>query len=285
MISPYDNLPKPLFTPVPLITDVEASKAYCVGFELEAWRCNAYADHMIEWLIDYALKSDEIKTLTHGNTYVRLKQAASRIYQSAKYKTRGEIGEISIHAICRQYFGTIPFAPRVFYLTSSNEVVKSFDMVHVRYLPGENIELWLGESKFFEKRGDAIGKAIASVTAHIDQGFLKNEKLLLGPQVSNDIPHFEKIRELLSEEISLDALFQKAVFPIFIAADSAAVATNKTSSADYYAAVAEELRLLQDKIAASGLTSKIKVVLIYVPIKSKIDLSSAFDKRLKGLCP
>lgn len=35
-----------------------------------------------------------------------------------------------LHAVCRDFFGTIPIAPRVFYLTSSNDVVKSFDMAH-----------------------------------------------------------------------------------------------------------------------------------------------------------
>lgn len=240
---------------------------------------------MIEWIIDYALKADEIKTLTHANSYIKLKQAAARIYKSEHYKTRGEIGEISIHAICREYFQTIPFAPRVFYLTSSNEVVKSFDMVHVRYVGDHDVELWLGEAKFFKDRSLAIARALTSVSTHIEQGFLKNEKLLLGPQVSTDIPHFDKIRDVLSEEVSLDVLFQKAVFPIFIASDSPSTAKHKSHTAQYEADVAEELASLSDAIARSALHTKIKIVLIYVPIRSKDQLAEAFDKRLKGLNP
>jgi uncharacterized protein DUF1837 len=32
-----------------------------------------------------------------------------------KYKNRGEAGEIALHAICRDYFDTMPISPRVFY--------------------------------------------------------------------------------------------------------------------------------------------------------------------------
>ncbi|MBX5230299.1 DUF1837 domain-containing protein [Rhizobium sp. NLR9b] len=283
MFSPYDNKPKPLFTRLETGSGA-GDQAYCVGFELEAWRCEAYADHMIEWIIDYALKSDEIKTLSHGNTYLKLRQAAARIYKSEAYEKRGEIGEISLHAICREFFGTIPFAPRVFYLSASNEVVKSFDMVHVRY-EGASVELWLGEAKFFKKRDKAIASALESVTKHIDRGFLKNEKLILGPQVSTDIPHFEKIRDILSEEVSLDVLFQKAIFPILIASDSASTNSNKQLGEKYAADVAVELASLSQAIANSGLKSTIKILLIYIPLGSKDQLAKAFDIRLKGLSP
>lgn len=283
MLSPYDTKPKPLFTRLATVGGVD-EQAYCVGFELEKWRCDAFADHMIEWIIDYALKSDEIKTLSHGNSYLRLRQAAARIYKSEAYERRGEIGEISLHAICREYFGTIPFAPRVFYLTSSNEVVKSFDMVHVRY-KDESVELWLGEAKFFKDRDSAIANAVASVRKHIDQGFLKNEKLILGPQVSTDIPHYEKIREILSEEAPLDVLFQKSIFPILIAADSSSTTSHNQFGQAYESDISEELVALSEAIKASGLKSRIKILLIYVPLGSKDALATAFDKRLKGLTP
>ncbi|MGO6696878.1 DUF1837 domain-containing protein [Rhizobium johnstonii] len=282
MFSPYDVKPKPLFTR--LDTGGADDQAYCVGFELEAWRCDAYADHMIEWIIDYALKSDEIETLSHGNSYLKLRQAAARIYKSGAYEKRGEIGEISLHAICREFFGTIPFAPRVFYLTSSNEIVKSFDMVHVRY-EGESVELWLGEAKFFKDGDKAIASAVESVIKHIGQGFLKNEKLILGPQVSTDIPHFQKIRDILSEEVSLDVLFEKAVFPILIASNSASTKSHKQLSAKYACDVALELQSLSQTVAKSELKSKIKVLLLYIPLGSKDQLATAFDIRLKGLSP
>lgn len=236
----------------------------------------------MEWLADYALKEDELR-VHHGNMYVRLREAAARIYDSEHYKARGEIGEITLHAICRDFFGTIPFAPRVFYLTSSNDVVKSFDMVHVRYMDNDGLELWLGEAKFYKDAMSAISAAISSVETHIDQGFLNREKLILGPQVSKDIPRYEEIRELLSTQTSLDSLFKTAVFPICIACNSEATANNTEISDTYLKQVAEELAGLEKRVAESGLTQKIRIMLIYVPLGSKEALADSFDKRLKGI--
>jgi hypothetical protein len=95
----------------------------CAGFELNAWRCIPFAEHLIEWLPEYALPEDEL-AVTHANMYVKLKQAAIRVYTSDKYKNRGEVGEITLHAICRDYFDTLPISPRVFYKSATNDVVK-----------------------------------------------------------------------------------------------------------------------------------------------------------------
>jgi hypothetical protein len=122
----------------------------CAGFELEVWRASPFAEHLVEWLPEYALPEEELR-VHHGNIYVKLKQAAIRVYTSEKYKKRGEAGEISLHAVCRDYFGTLPISPRVFYKSSSNDVVKAFDLVHARIPEAGPIELWLGESKLYSK--------------------------------------------------------------------------------------------------------------------------------------
>jgi len=261
---------------------VPALAAYCAGFELNQWRCDAFADHAMEWIADYALIEEELR-VSHANMYIRLKEAAARVYSSENYKARGEFGEITLHAICRDFFKTIPFAPRVFYLTASNDVVKSFDMVHVRYGENEKLELWLGEAKFYKDPIEAISSAIASIETHIDAGFLKKEKLILAPQISKSIPRYEEIRTLLSRQTSLDKLFEVTVFPICIVCDSKAVSTHKDHSNAYILQVQKEIEALKNKIISSGLPGKIRIVLIYVPIKSKAALAAAFDKRLKGI--
>jgi hypothetical protein len=262
-VKPYDDKPTRLLTQLSVdLTGNPGLGCFCAGFELQAWRCDSLANHLIEWIADYALKEDELR-VHHGNMYVRLKEAAARVYTSENYKKRGEVGEIILHAICRDHFGTIPFAPRVFYLTSSNDVVKSFDMVHVRYLTGKTFELWLGEAKFYEDGREAIHAAIASVEAHIQQGFLKNEKLLLGPQISKSIPLYQEIRNLLSVQTSLDELFKAAVFPVCIACDSKITAAGDAICDAYTDGIKDELAELAAKVQASGLPEKIKVMLFY----------------------
>ena len=263
-------------------SEIQNQALYCAGFEIQEWRCDSFADHIMDWLADYALLEDELN-VRHTNMYVRLREAAARIYTSDKYQKRGELGEVVLHAICRDFFGTIPIAPRVFYLTASNDVVKSFDMVHVRYLNEGSFELWLGEAKFFKNASDAMNSAIESVKAHIDAGFLRNEKLLLGPQISKNISYYDEIRALFSPNSSIDKLFQTATFPILIAADSNAVANSTSQDTPYIASARIELSKLETKLMASGLRERIRILLIYLPVKSKDELAVAFDKRLKGL--
>jgi hypothetical protein len=283
-LSPYALKPRRLLTQVSYTTQsIPAGGSYCAGFELAVWRCDALADHLIEWIADYALHEDEL-SVHHGNMYVRLREAAARIYTSAEYARRGEVGEIALHAICRDFFGTIPFAPRVFYLTSSNDVVKSFDLVHVRY-PDSGPELWLGEAKFFTDGVEGAKAAVKSLKDHLDHGFLKHEKLILGPQVSRNVPHYQEIRDILSVQTSLDELFSTAVFPVGIMCESAACAGANTICAEYASALEAELAQLSQVIATSGLPQRVRLVLLHVPLGSKRQLADAFDERLRGLSP
>ena len=281
MVHPYQNKPPCILSRLTKADD--ALESYCAGFELSQWRCDGFADNLMEWITDYALKSDELRNSNHTNNYVRLKQAASRVYISENYLRRGEVGEIAAHAICRTYFDTIPVAARVNYLSASNDPVKAFDLVHVRYVDGDQIELWLGEAKFFKSRDGAIRDAIVSIESHIKAGFLKNEKLLLGPQISDDVPHCNKIKALLASETSLDDLIDNAVFPVLIAANSDATANHTDPCDEYKDSVSAEMNSLWDRLASSGLTKRIKLRLIYVPLADKDKLNTAFDNRLKGL--
>lgn len=254
----------------------------CAGYEVEAWRCTPFAKHLIEWLPEYALAEAEL-TVNHGNIYVRLSQAAARVYTSGKYKARGEAGEIALHAICRGFFGTIPICPRVFYKTASNDVVKSFDLVHARVIEGMPVELWLGEPKLYESRTSAIAEAVKSIRAHIEQGFLTNEKLLLGPQIPQTTPRRDELVTLFKPQTSLDDFIGATVIPVAILANSEAIKASTKVTAEYVSAASEELSFLANALLASELPRRIRLVLIYVPLGDKSAFVDAFDSRLKGL--
>lgn len=258
------------------------SNSYCAGFELEEWRCTALARHLLEWIADYALWGDQLN-VHHGNMIERLRRAAARIYSTPNYERRGEIGELLLHAICREFFNTVPVAPRVFYLTASNDVVKSFDLVHVRPLQGGQFEIWLGEAKFYESASEGIADAIESIEKHIDAGFLKHEKLVLAPQIDPNAPHANEISDIFSEQTSLDALFENAVFPVCIAAESKTTKSANKIDSSYRSSIEKELVTLQSKLSSSGLHPKIRLVLIYVPLADKKKLAKAFDTRLKAI--
>jgi len=280
-MSVYDQKPDRFLAKLPLAVG-ENVEVYCAGFQLEKWRCKELAFHLVEWLPEYALPEDELR-MHHGNILVKLNQAAIRVYTSPKYKKRGEAGEIALHAICRDYFGTIPISPRVFYKSASNDVVKAFDMVHVRLIDGHSPQIWLGESKLYAKASDAVSDAIASVKAHLDAGFLESQKVLLGPQIPKTTPRYDEIVDLFKKSASLDDLLSNAVFVIGIGCNSAAALASKLSDPEYVEKVKGEAIYLVNRLNDSGLPKKIKVLLIYMPLATKAALVSAFDARLKGL--
>jgi hypothetical protein len=258
------------------------SEIYCAGFELKKWRGPGFAKHLIEWLPDYALIEEELD-VNHGNAYVKLLQAAVRVYTSEKYKRRGEAGEIALHAICRDYFGTVPISPRVFYKSASNDVVKSFDLVHAYFPNADKFEIWLGESKLYDDNASAVKSAIASVKEHVEGGFLSRQKLLLGPQIPKTTPHYEKILKIFKTQTSIDEFLSSAVFVVGILcnANSAKAATERT--AQYVKDAKAELDALAKSVADAGLTKDLKMRLVYVPLADKAVMVDEFDKHLKAL--
>jgi len=254
----------------------------CAGFELKAWRCVPFAEHLIEWLPEYALPEDEL-AVTHANMYVKLKKAAVRVYTSEKYAKRGEAGKIALHAICRDYFGTLPISNRVFYKSASNDVVKAFDMVHARFPEAGGVELWLGESKLYLNTIDAISEALKSVSEHLEQGFLKEQKLILGPQIPKATPHYDELMELFEPQTSLDKFISSGVFVIGILSNSKACGGATQITDQYKADLTAEFAAMTARLTASGLAKNIRVVLVYVPLADKDGFVSAFDKKLKGL--
>lgn len=283
LLSVYDH------KPVRFLIDLSdkkhadlSSSIYCAGFELGKWRCSQLAFHLAEWLPDYALIEEELR-VNHANMLLKLNQAAIRVYTSEKYKKRGEAGEIALHAICRDFFQTIPISPRVFYKSASNDLIKAFDMVHARLPVDEPVELWLGESKLWEKGDSAIADAINSVRSHIDAGFLSNEKLILGPQIPKDTPRYEEIVKLFHKSTSLDAFLTSSVFVVGILCDSESAGAALQHDTRYLSAVEAEMEKLAKSLNDSGLPSQVRMLLVYIPLATKESLVAAFDERLKGL--
>jgi hypothetical protein len=282
-LSVYDNKPERFLDKLHSAEVLNlSSDLLCAGYELGKWRCEPFAFHLAEWLPDYALPEEELR-VNHANSLVKINQAAVRVYTSSKFKKRGEAGEIALHAVCRDFFGTIPISPRVFYKSASNDVVKAFDMVHARLPEGKPVEIWLGESKLYSDGASAISEAISSIRTHVEGGFLANEKIILGPQIPKTTPRYEEISAIFKKQASLDVLLNNAVFAVGILCDSVSAKDAQERDAKYIAGAKEELASLAKALANSGLASQLKLVLVYVPLASKDDLVKAFDARLKGL--
>lgn len=260
----------------------EKRNLFCAGFERSHWRVDAFVDHLIEWLPDYALVEDMLKDVNHGNLLYTMKAAAHRVYTTDKYKKRGETGEIALHAICRQFFNTVSVSNQVFYISSANDTIKGFDLVHAHYLDDDDFEVWLGESKYYTDTKSAVYEAKKSIEEHLGQGFLTSQKLLMGPQLPRNIHKHREISDLFHPNTSIDDLLAKTVFVVGVLSESEAVQRADEHCAQYLEEAEAELSEVAEGLLGMELTHGIKMKVVYLPLEDKAELAEKFDQQLKA---
>lgn len=251
-----------------------------MGYERGEWRASQLVDHLMEWLPEFALTASECTSLGHQNATKLIRRAAKRVYDSEKFRNRGEFGEILLHAAVRQVFDSIPAVSKVYYKSANNDTVKGFDAVHV-VGPPEDLELWLGEAKFYSEIGRAISDLAAELRAHLETDYLRNEFALVVNKIDPKWPHAEILGKLLQPAVSLDDVFQRVCIPVLLTYDSACVSTHKACDATYAKAFEHEITKHYETFAARALPKEVRVHLFLLPLLQKDALVKGLDEKLK----
>ena len=284
----YDKKPEDLLEIKVHNLDIYPSlTGLCAGFESGEWRCDAFSRHMMEWLPEFALTFSEFDNLRGHNAFESLRNAAKVVYSTEKYGRRGEFGELLLHILMRQVFNTLPAINKIYYKSSSNETVKGFDAVHVVVNEDEaSLELWLGEAKFYNNASSAIRDVVEELKKHTERDYLRGEFLLIKNKLDENWPHFDKLRELLSPNTSLDAVFDAVCIPVLITYDSRIVASypeNKLTYIEYFIdEVTKYYNVFKDKCETVNLPKVLRIHLFVVPLGKKSELVKMLDERLKA---
>jgi hypothetical protein len=253
----------------------------CAGYEQGEWRAEQLAKHLIEWIPEFALTFEERKSLQNHNATSLVGKAAKAVYTSDKYQRRGEIGELLLHIILRQEFGSLPAISKYYFKDGSNETVKGFDAVHA-VATDTKLELWLGEVKFYSEIKPAIREVVTEIKNHTERNYFKSESAFILNKVDDAWPHAEKLKALLHRNRSLDDIFSEVVIPVFLTYESASVAAHNAISEEFHNAVKEELRLHHAEYLRHGLNSPVRIQLIFFPLQTKRRLLDFFDRKLKA---
>lgn len=265
--------------------------ALCAGFERGEWRNDQFADHVMEWLPEFALNYSELNEIGHHNAIRMTKKAAKIVYQTEKYGSRGEFGEILLHIAIRQIYQTIPAVSKIYYKSAVNETVKGFDAVHV-VKKDDDLELWIGETKFYKDIAKAIYDVSTEIVDHLKTDYLKSEFILIKNKIDPSWPEASSLKELLKENVSLDKVFQRACIPILLTYESAVVQSSSKDNSDYIDNICNEMSAAYIKMRAKlsteyeacfAETLPITVHVILIPLKEKKVLIAALDVRLKAL--
>lgn len=265
--------------------------ALCAGFERDNWRNEQLADHVMEWLPEFALDYSELNEISHANAIRMTKKAAKIVYQTEKYGLRGEFGEVLLHIAIRQVYKTIPAISKIYYKSAVNETVKGFDAVHV-VKRADELELWIGETKFYENVTKAIYDVSKEIIEHLETDYLRSEFILIKNKIDQNWPEAETLKSLLHENTSLDDVFKRVCIPILLTYDSEVVGNSKSCDEEYKENIKNELVLSYENLRGklnseynNKFSKNFPLVahIILVPLKEKKKLIAALDTRLKAL--
>lgn len=253
----------------------------CAGFEQASWRAEQLADHLIEWLPDFALTYPERKALSAHNAVKQIRKAAQVIYDSPKYSSRrGELGELLLHVALRQVFDTLPAVSKIHFKDSPNDTVKGFDAVHV-VADDNSLELWLGEAKFYADIASAINDAIGSLQEHTGRDYLRREFAAIVNKIDDTWPQAERLKTLLDQNTSLDTIFDAVCLPVFLSYNSPVIQEFDLVTEEFLSALCNELCSHRATFSSKELPQNIRVHLFLFPMETKQRLVDAFDGKLR----
>lgn len=255
----------------------------CAGFELKTWRKEQLVDHLADYIPEFALTYSEQQSIEAKDIRRMIRNAAKYIYQSRKLASRGEIGELLLHVIIREIYSTIPAISKIYYKDGPNDTVKGFDAVHV-VDKDDHLELWLGEVKFYKDISKAISDVINEILDHIGKDYLRNEFIAITNKIDDKWPHADKLKNLLDPNTSLDQVFDQACIPVLLTYDSDVIAKYDESSDAYKNEIKTEFEDLFEKFKEK-ITDKVPLTvhLFLLPLKTKDELVSSFDEKLRKL--
>ena len=252
----------------------------CAGFECRQWRKDQLVDYLFEYLPEFALTYSEFKNLTGENVVAKMRQVVMSIYQSEKFKNRGEFGELLLHAIIRETYKTIPAISKIYYKDGPNETVKGFDAVHV-VVTDDTLELWLGEVKFYNNISKAISDVIKELKQHSNVRYVRNEFLAITNKIDAEWPHADKLKILLHPHTSLDDVFSNTCIPVLLTYDSSTLTKYDNKCDEYIREISKEFqenhRRFCDKLGDFPLT----IHLFLLPLNTKAELINSLDSKLK----
>jgi hypothetical protein len=257
--------------------------AVCAGYEGGEWRAADYARHILNWVPDFALRHSERAGLNSGIAQEVIRRAVQSTFGSKSAGQGGVPGEILLHIVCRDLFGSDTVVSKVFFKTGANDEVKGFDGVHV-VQARDGLELWLGEAKFYASRNDAVRDALKSVRDHLQTDYLRSEFNLITPKIDDAWPYAAQVRQLIDGNASLDQVFDRVTIPVLLAYESPAVQGHRRDNAEFRAAFLAEMRDGWARFSrhCSSPPLPVRVRLFLAPLASKQALVRELDRRLVG---
>lgn len=254
----------------------------CAGFENGEWRGQRLADNLFNCIPDFCLSYSEVHEVDSTEWMDKLRKSVAMIYNSPKYKSRGEFGELLLHYILKDFYKTIPAISKMYFKDGPNETVKGFDAVHVIENDEGLLDLWLREVKFHKNASQAIKDVIPEIEEHFAHDYLRTEFIAITNKLDKESPFYEKLSQLISPNTSLDEIFERICVPVLITFNSKVI----DKHVKYTDAYKEEMRTEMEKYFNQFETQfeklgiDIEVHLFLLPLKTKETFVQMLNNKL-----
>lgn len=254
----------------------------CAGFESGEWRGKRLAENLFKCLPEFCLTYSEIHEVDSSEWMDKMKKAVSMIYSSPKYKSRGEFGELLLHYILKDLYQTVPAISKMYFKDGPNETVKGFDAVHVIANSEGNLDLWLGEVKFYNNASKAISDVIPEIKEHFAHDYLRTEFIAITNKLDKESPFCEKLSKLISPDTSLDDIFERICVPVLITFNSKVIDKHTKYTTTYKDEMKAEMekyfRQFESQFEKLGID--IEVHLFLLPLKTKETFVQMLNNKL-----
>lgn len=164
------------------------------------WSIKQFCNFFKDKIVLSALSTEEVELISDSpatsleNAFENLRKVKAKDNSEGKI-TDGEVGEIFLYGIMREYYQATVLVPKIFYKQNTNDTVKGGDSVHIT-LSNNEVGVWFGESKFYSDINRAIDDSVKSIS-----NFLKN-KINKEISISYDSLRLENIKKMLIEKSS-----------------------------------------------------------------------------------
>lgn len=263
------------------------------GFEDGKWMKSAFLEYIWDNIAETALSAEERIALGNRPSTM-LKRAAQNLRITDNDITGGEIAEILLYSIMRNFYGALPVVPKIFYKQNANDYAKGADSVHIVLDKDGAFSLWLGEAKFYNSLENArLDTVVASVHDTLTTEKIKKENsIIIGLKdldnlgLEEDIKN--RIKELLRKDTSIDLLKPHLHIPIMLLHECKITAAANSLSEDYIESIkkqyadratayfAKQIQACKDDVY---LYNGITFHLILIPVPEKETIVDDFVKR------
>lgn len=193
-------------------------------FEDGKWRYERFNDYIWDHIALTALSKQERDDLINDpRTQLRRSAKNLRLTDNDERGKGSEIAEILLYGVMQDYYGALPVVPKIYHKQNVNDNAKGADSVHIVLTPdGKDFSLWFGEAKFYKSlSSDDLDTIVQSVLTSLDKDKIKKENSIITDLQDLDLfdmPAETKrvIKEMLSQDISVDTIKARLHIPIML---------------------------------------------------------------------